>query len=77
VLNLKHLDEDIFTIFLRLVANDQQAKEALRKLSPKAVLHSNPSHTNSELLSLLLMIYPEAREELYLQYFLQPTRKEE
>ena len=33
-----------------------------------------PSHNNSELLSLLLMIYPEAKEDVYLHYYLEPSK---
>lgn len=58
VSNLKYLDEDILTVFLRLIANDNPAKIAFCKLAPNAVMTPHPSHNNSELLSLLLMIYP-------------------
>jgi hypothetical protein len=39
------------------------------------VLNSHPSNSNSELLSLLLMIYPEAKDDIYLHYHLKTTRK--
>ncbi len=56
--NVRHLDEETFTVFLRLIANDNKAIVAFRKISPKVPLSDKPSNHNSELLSLLLMIYP-------------------
>jgi len=63
--------------FYRIIANEIKSNPRSILSPPALPLIENATHTNSELIALLLMVYPQIEDKIYIHYNLKPNKKGE